>query len=145
MCGTKVSMRAQIVWNFSKCLFYQSKIHYLGHVISGEGISMDPANFEAIMECPAPTNVREVRSFMCLAGYYQWFIEGFSKITNPITELQKKRKKFVGIKKCTEEFQRLKKMLAKKSKLNVPDMDANFLVCSYASKEGLGRVLMQDN
>jgi hypothetical protein len=51
----------------SKCSFYQSKIHYLGHVISGEGIAMDPAKVEAIMEWPAPTNVPEVRSFMGLA------------------------------------------------------------------------------
>jgi hypothetical protein len=55
----------------SKCSFYQSRIHYLGHVISGEGIVMDPAKVEAIMEWPVPTNVTEVRSFMGLAGYYR--------------------------------------------------------------------------
>jgi chemotaxis signal transduction protein len=47
----------------SKCSFYQSKIHYLGHVISGEGIIVDPVKVEAIMEWPTPTNVPEVRSF----------------------------------------------------------------------------------
>ena len=52
----------------SKCSFYQSRIHYLGHVISGEGVSVDPAKVEAIMEWPAPTNVTEVRIFMGLAG-----------------------------------------------------------------------------
>ena len=54
----------------SKCSFYQSRIQYLGHVISGEGIAMDPAKFEAIMEWPVPTNVTEVHSFMGLMGYY---------------------------------------------------------------------------
>jgi chemotaxis signal transduction protein len=58
-------------------LFYQSKIHYLGHVISEEGIVVDPAKVEAIMEWPALTNVPKVRRFMGLAGYYRWFIEGF--------------------------------------------------------------------
>jgi hypothetical protein len=71
----------------SKCSFYQSRIHYLGHVISDEGIAVDPAKVEAIMEWLAPTNVTEVRSFMGLAGYYRWFVEGFSKIANPIMEL----------------------------------------------------------
>jgi hypothetical protein len=56
---------------------------------------MYPANVEAIMEWPAPTNVTEVCSFMGLAGYYRHFVEGFLKIANPIMELQKKNKKFV--------------------------------------------------
>jgi hypothetical protein len=71
----------------SKCSFYQSKLHYLGNVFSGKGIIVDPEKVEAIMECPVPTNVSEVRNFMGLVGYYQWFVEGFSKIANMITEL----------------------------------------------------------
>jgi hypothetical protein len=128
----------------SKCSFYQSRIHYLGHVISGEGIVVDPAKVEAIMEWPAPTNVMEVRSFMGLAGYYRRFVEGFSKIANPITELQKKNKKFVWTEKCVEAFRRLKELLTTTPILKVPDMDVDFLVCTDASKEGLGGVLMQD-
>jgi hypothetical protein len=82
--------------------------------------------------------------FMGLAGYYRWFVEGFSKIANPIKELQKKNKKFVWTEKCAEAFQRLKELLMTTSILKVPDMDKEFLVCTDASKEGLGRVLMQD-
>jgi hypothetical protein len=70
-----------------KFSFYQLRNHYIGHAISGEGIVVDPTKVEAIMEWPAPMNVIEVRSFMGLAGYYRWFVEGFSKIENPITKL----------------------------------------------------------
>jgi hypothetical protein len=111
----------------SKCSFYQSRIHYLGHVTSGEGIAVDPAKVEAIMEWPVPTNVTEVHSFMGLAGYYRRFVKGFSKIENPITELQKKRKKFVWTKKCVEAFRRLKELLTTAPILIVPDLDCELL------------------
>ena len=118
------------------------RIHCLGHVISGEGIAVDPAKVEAIMEWPAPMNVTKVHNFMDLAGYYRRFVEDFSKIANPITELQKKNKKFVWTEKCVEAFRRLKDLLTIAPILKFPDMDADFLVCTDASKEGLGRVLM---
>jgi hypothetical protein len=63
----------------SKFSFYQSKIHYLGHVISNEGIVVDPTKVEAIMEWPVLTNVPKVRSFMGLAGYYRW-IDGSLRV-----------------------------------------------------------------
>jgi hypothetical protein len=65
---------------------------------------VDLAKVEAIMEWPMPTNVLELRSFMGLARYYRQFIEGFSKIANLITELQKKNKKFVWIEKCARSI-----------------------------------------
>jgi hypothetical protein len=134
----------QLYGKLSKCLFYQSKIHYLGHVIFDEGIIVVPARDEAIMEWPAPKNVMKVRSFMGLAGYYRRFVEGFSKITNPITKLQKRNKEFVWTKKFLEAFQRLKELLTTTPMLKVLDIDTNFFVWTDTSKEGLGGVLMQD-
>ena len=66
----------------------------MGHIISDEGISIEPKNIEAIMNWPTPINVIDVRSFMGLAGYYMRFIEGFSKVAHPVTSLQKKGIKF---------------------------------------------------
>ena len=73
----------------SKCDFYKDKIHYLGHIISEEGIFVDPEKIEAIMNWPTTRNVTDVRSFMGLVGYYRRFSEGFSKVAHSITSLQK--------------------------------------------------------
>jgi hypothetical protein len=78
----------------NKCSFYQRKIHYSGHIISNEGIIVDPEKVEAIREWSAPRNVVEVRSFMGLEGYYRRFIAKFSRIAHSITSLQRKEKKF---------------------------------------------------
>jgi hypothetical protein len=106
---------------------------------------VDPAKVKAIMEWPAPKNISEVHSFMGLVEYYRQFVEGFSKISNPITELQKKRKKFVWTEKCMEAFQRFKELLTTTPILKVLDIEVDFLVCTDVYKEGLGGVLMQDD
>jgi hypothetical protein len=77
-----------------KMLILSKTIHYLQHIISEEGIVVDPEKVEAIRELSAPRNVEEVRYFMGLAGYYRRFIAGFSKLAHPITSLQRKEKKF---------------------------------------------------
>ena len=69
----------------SKCDFYKNKIYYLGHIISNEGIFVDPEKIEAIMNWPTPRNVTYVRSFMGLFGYYGRFVKGFSKVAHSIT------------------------------------------------------------
>jgi hypothetical protein len=75
---------------FDKCDFYQKRIQYLGHVISEEGIAVDPEKIRAIMEWPIPKDVADIRSFMGITGYYRRFIEGFSKIAYPITSYRKR-------------------------------------------------------
>jgi len=77
----------QLYVKLSRCSFYQRHIHFLGHIISEEGIAVDPENIRAIEGWLVPNNVLEVRSFMGFAGYYKIFIEGFSKIAHPITSL----------------------------------------------------------
>ena len=98
----------QLYAKMIKCSFYQRMIHYLGHIISEEGIDVDPEKVEAIREWSAPRTVAEFRSFMGLEGYYRRFIEGFSKLSHPITSLQRKEKKFRWIEECERSFLRLK-------------------------------------
>jgi hypothetical protein len=106
---------------------------------------VDLVKVEAIMEWPAPSNIQEICNFVALVGYYRQFVKGFLKIANPITKLQKKNKKFLWNKKCAEEIQRIKELLTTTLILKFPNMDKEFLVCTDASKEGLGGLLMQDS
>ena len=72
---------------------------------------MDPENIKAIKDWPTPTRVTNIRSFLGLAGYYRNFIENFSRITYPMTTLQKKGSKFLWTAKCEESFQNIKQLL----------------------------------
>jgi hypothetical protein len=84
----QVSRECKLYAKISRCIFYQKKIHYLGHIISIDGIIVDSEKIEAIRGWPMPKNVTRVRSFMGLVGYCRRFIKGFSKIAIPITSLQ---------------------------------------------------------
>jgi hypothetical protein len=101
----------QLYVKLSKCSFYQEHIHYLGHIISKQGIAIDPKKIESIRGWSTPRNVSEVRYFMGLAGYYRRFIAWFSQIAHPITYLQKKGVKFEWTFECEENFNFLKKLL----------------------------------
>jgi hypothetical protein len=94
---------------FSKCEFWLEKISFLGHILTAEGVAVDLGKVEIVSNWQQPTNVSEIRSFLGLAGYYRRFIEGFSKIARPMTELLKKEKKFNWTEACERSFQELKK------------------------------------
>ncbi|MCI57947.1 IPP transferase, partial [Trifolium medium] len=85
------------------------EISFLGHVISSEGIAVDPAKVDVVLQWNTPESVAEIRSFLGLAGYYRRFIEGFSKLAMPLTQLTRKNQSFVWDKKCEESFQELKR------------------------------------
>ena len=133
----------QLYAKFSKCEFWLNKVHFLGHVVSAAGISVDPAKIEAVNDWKVPRNVAEVRSFLGLAGYYRRFVEGFSKIATPMTTLTRKGKKFEWTLKCEESFRELKKRLTSAPILVIPNSGESLTIFSDASKIGLGGVLMQ--
>ena len=116
------------------------EVVFLGHVISGEGIAVDPSKVPWL----APTSVSEIRRFRGLAGYYRRFIENFSKIAKPMTELLKKDTKFKWTEDCEASFQELKKRLVTAPVPILPDIRKYFQVYCDASRLGLGGVLMQD-
>ncbi|KAL0551627.1 hypothetical protein IC582_010716 [Cucumis melo] len=128
---------------FSKCEFWLKQVSFLGHVVSKAGVSVDPAKIEAVTGWTRPSTVSEVRSFLGLAGYYRRFVENFSRIATPLTQLTRKGAPFVWSKACEDSFQTLKQKLVTAPVLTVPDGSGSFAIYSDASKKGLGCVLMQ--
>ena len=111
---------------FSKCEFWLDEVAFLGHVVSGNGVAVDPSKVAAVTEWKSPTSVGEIRGFLGLAGYYRSFIENFSKIAKPMTELLKKEKKFVWTDECEASFQELKQRLVTTPMLMLPDIHKDF-------------------
>ncbi|GAA0152574.1 hypothetical protein LIER_37518 [Lithospermum erythrorhizon] len=129
---------------FSKCEFWLGKVQFLGHVISGEGICVDPQKVEAVINWERPTSVTEVRSFLGLAGYYRRFIQDFSLIATPMTKWTRKDVPFVWSEECEICFNELKRRLTTLPMLILPSGNEGYVVYSDASHQGLGCVLMQN-
>nr|ABG66286.1 retrotransposon protein, putative, Ty3-gypsy subclass [Oryza sativa Japonica Group] len=134
----------QLFAKFSKYEFWLDRVAFLGHVISPNGVEVDPSKVEAVLAWNPPKNVSEIRSFLGLAGYYRRFIEGFSKLARPMTELLKKEKKFQWSTACEDSFQEMKKRLTTAPVLTLPDIRKDFEIFCDASRQGLGCVLMQE-
>jgi hypothetical protein len=113
---------------FSKCEFWLNEVAFLGHIVSKEGIAIDPSKVTAVTEWEPPKNVGEIRSFLGLAGYYRRFIKNFSKIAKPMTELLKKEMKFKWTDDCEISFQELKTRLVSAPILCLPDLEKEFQV-----------------
>ena len=135
----------QLYAKLSKCQFWLDRVAFLGHVISAEGVSVDPQKIEAVVNWKPPKNVSEVRSFLGLAGYYRKFVEGFSKIAAPLTKLTRKDVKYDWVDACQQSFEELKSRLTSAPVLALPNGRDGFVVYSDASRQGLGCVLMQND
>ena len=111
-------------------------------MISGKGLSVDPKKIEAVVRWEVPTNVIEIRSFLGKASYYRRFVEGFSRIAQPLTNLTKKNVKFVWGNDCEQSFQELKRRLTSAPILTIPSGSEGFVVYIDVSRKGLGCILM---
>jgi hypothetical protein len=99
----------QLYAKLNKCEFWLTEVSFFGHIISAGGIFVDPSKVKDVLSWNKLQNVSEVRSFPGLTGYYRRFIEGFSKISKPMTELLTKGKTFEWMPRCEASFQELKK------------------------------------
>ena len=127
----------------SKCDFFKSEIHYLGHLISPEGISPLPNKLDSIKHMPAPNSAKEIKQFLELTGYYRKFVPRFADISRPLTTLTKKDAKFEWTSACQKSFELLKEALCGEPVLKYADTSKPYTLYTDASKYGWAGVLTQ--
>ncbi|PNX73180.1 retrotransposon-related protein [Trifolium pratense] len=132
-----------LVVNKKKCSFAQHSVEYLGHVITGNGVAVDPSKVVGVLHWAQPKNVKGVRGFLGLTGYYRKFIKDYGKLAKPLTELTKKDD-FKWNKEAQLAFDTLKQKLTTAPLLALPDFSKNFVIECDASGTGIGAILMQD-
>jgi hypothetical protein len=126
----------QLYAEFTKCEFWLKEVSFFGHIIIDGG--------NDVLKWEPPRTVKEIRDFLGLAGYYQQFIKGFSKIVKPLTTLLEKDREFKWTDACQASFEELKRRLTTAPMLMMPDLQKGFDIYCDASRQGLGCVLMKE-
>ena len=127
-----------------KCILMQKEVEFLGHIVSGDGVSTDPNKIKAIEEWPVPRNVKEVRSFIGICSYYRRFIRDFAKIAKPLHKLTEKFSNFVWTSECQNSFETLKAKLTEAPILSYPREEGLYIIDADASSVAAGAVLSQE-
>ena len=141
----------------SKCEFFKTKVKYLGHVVSQDGVETDPDKISALSTWPVPTNIKTLRSYLGFTGYYRRFIKDYAKIVKPLNDLlvghptqkpvsKKRKRKSVPWEWGEAQqgaFDTLKEKLSSPPILAYADFSKPFVLHTDASGEGLGAVLYQ--
>jgi hypothetical protein len=129
----------------SKCAFMQREVAFLGHRIGADGLRVAPDKIGAVQQWPQPNNVTEVRSFLGLANFYRRFVEGYSRIAMPLTELTKDTAAWRWGSEQQNSFDALKAALCSPPVLRVADQSKPFVLNCDACKYAIGATLQQDH
>jgi hypothetical protein len=134
----------QLYAKLSKCEFWINEVLFLGHIINQEGVAVDPKKVTTILDWKAPKDVRGIKSFIGMVGYYRRVIEGFSKIARPMTALLANKVEFKWTPAYQKSFETLKEKLTMTPVPILPDVHKPFSVYCDASYTRLGCVLTQE-
>ena len=137
----------------SKCKLFQSSVSHLGHIVSENGVEVDPDKVERVRNWTTPTNLEQLRSFLGLASYYRRYVSGFAKIAKPLHDVTAKAGEKVGKARgpwpwtCEADvaFRTLKQALCETPVLAYPCFDKDFVLEVDASLKGLGACLSQQD
>jgi len=138
-----ILQKHQLFERFSKCCFGVQQIDYLGHTLPGSGIAMDANKLEAIQNWPEPMNLKKLRGFLGLTGYYRRFVKTYATIATPLTVLLKKDS-FKWGQATAQAFQKLKIAMTSAPVLAIPNFNKLFVLETDASGRGVGVVLSQN-
>nr|KYP68328.1 Retrotransposable element Tf2 [Cajanus cajan] len=127
----------------SKCSFAVSSIHYLGHIISAQGVQPDPSKVQAILDWPPPRNLTALRGFLGLTGFYRRFIRHYAALAAPLTDLLRSTTSFHWSDTEMQAFKNLQEALTTAPVLALPNFQASFDIETDASSTAVGAVLLQ--
>ena len=127
----------------SKCILFQHRVKFLGHIVSEEGVSTDPDKIMAVKEWSSPRSAKQVWSFLGLCSYYRRFVRDFAQIARPLHKLCEKGSKFLWSKDSEDSFQSLKLTLTTAPILAYPQLGQQFILDTDASEHSVGAVLSQ--
>ena len=128
----------------SNCHWMKDSVKFLGHIISGKGVMVDPAKVKSVSSFPLPQNSTDVRSFLGLTSYYRKFIPEFASRSKPLADLTKKKCKFIWNEEAQESFEDFQKCLVTAPILKCPDFSLPFNLYTDACDYGIGAVLAQE-
>ena len=128
----------------TKCCLLRAQVPFLGHIVSREGVGVDPPKTEAVEKWPTPVNVKDMRAFLGLASYYRLYIPGFSTVAAPMTNLTRQAMDLVWINACEGPFRTFKAALVSTPVLAYPTREGHFTLSTDANDVGTGAMLEQD-